>query len=161
MEREIVAVEPANFAPPYRLRDNESGDVATWLSLQASTGIYPPLDAAFYGRQFGSSVPGRQFFVMHGEHAVATGTAWHGEPLRTPDWVRLHWIAVHPLYQRRGLGLMLCRHLLAVLRDLGCRGAYATTGSENLPAIALYRKLGFAPWIRTPEEGEFWALTSA
>jgi RimJ/RimL family protein N-acetyltransferase len=158
MQRENLAVEPARFAPPYRLRGYRSGDEATWLALQQSTGVYPPLDAAFFRSQFGSAPEGRQFFVMRDRQPVATGTAWHGEPWRTPEWGRLHWIAVDPQHQRRGLGLMLCRHLLTVLRELGCVGAYLTTGSGNLPAVALYGKLGFVPWIRSPEEAHFWSL---
>lgn len=157
MQRETLTAEPVSFAPPYSLRGYVPGDVATWLALHEATGVYPPLDVAFYRRQFPSPVDGRQFFVLYGDEPVATGTAWHGEPSRTADWGRLHWIAVHPQHQRRGLGLMLCRHLLAVLRDVGCRGAYLTTGSENQAAIALYEELGFIPWIRTREEEAFWA----
>jgi ribosomal protein S18 acetylase RimI-like enzyme len=44
-----------------------------------------------------------------------------------------------------------------VLRELGCVGVYLTTGSDNLAAIALYDKLGFVPWVRSPEEAEFWS----
>lgn len=148
---------PAVFTRPYWLRGFEPGDSATWLSLQQSTGIYPPLGPELFVREFGASPKNRQFFIMRDRQPVATGTAWHGEPLRPPDWGRLHWVAVHPQHQRRGLGSMLCRHLLAVLRELGCDAAYLTTGSENLAALALYAKLGFEPWIRTPEEAKFWA----
>jgi ribosomal protein S18 acetylase RimI-like enzyme len=56
---------------------------------------------------------------MHGTKSIATGTAWYGAPLRTEEWGRLHWIAVHPNYQRQGIALNLCRHLLTVLRELG------------------------------------------
>ena len=157
MQLEHLAVDPARFVHPYRLRGYEPGDASTWLTLQHSTGIYPPLDPAFYHREFSSSPEGRQFFIMRGQEPIATGTAWHGEPLRTTDWGRLHWVAVDPQHQRRGLGFMLCKHLLVVLRELGCVGAYLTTGSENHAAIALYGKLGFVPWIRTPEEAMFWA----
>jgi ribosomal protein S18 acetylase RimI-like enzyme len=157
MQLDHLMVEPARFVLPYRLRGYEPGDATTWLFLQQSTGIYPPLDPSFFQREFSSSPEGRQFFIMRDQQPVATGTAWHGEPLRTPDWGRLHWVAVHPQHQRRGLGFMLCRHLLAVIREFGCVGAYLTTGSENPAAIALYAKLGFMPRIRTPEEATFWA----
>lgn len=157
MQRETLTTEPAGLTPPYALRACRPNDVATWLALQRATGIYPPLDETFYDRQFSDSLEGRQFFVMCDDQPVATGTAWHGEPLRTAEWGRLHWIAVHPEYQRRGLGLALCRHLLSALAGLGCSAAYLTTGAENLPAIALYRKLGFAPWMRSSEEARFWA----
>lgn len=156
MERRSLPSEFGSFPAPYRLRGYESGDAATWMRLQEATGIYPRLKADLFQREFADGPEERQFFLMLGDDAVATGTAWHGEPLRNSRWGRLHWIAVHPLHQRKGLGFQLCHHLLAVLRDFGCTGAFLTTGSTNSPAISLYRKLGFRPWIRSPEEALFW-----
>ena len=52
-------------------------------------------------------------------------------------------LAVHPDYQRRGLGAALMRWSLAWFRELGLRRAALTTSPDNGPAIALYRKLGF------------------
>lgn len=149
--------EPARFGSAYTLRGFLPGDDATWLELQQSTGIYGQLDPDLFVRQFGLAPHGRQFFVIDGSLAVATGTAWYGVPLRGERWGRLHWVAVRPSHQRRGLGLQLCRHLLAVLREFGHAAAFLTTGSENWPAITLYRRLGFTPWIRTTEEAAFWA----
>jgi ribosomal protein S18 acetylase RimI-like enzyme len=156
MELEELAGRPAQFAAPYGVRGFADGDAEVWRALQQSTGVYPVLDPDLFEREFGSAAGGRQFFVMRGSEAVATGTAWHGGPLRSPQWGRLHWIAVRPDCQRRGLGLNLCRHLLTTLQGFGSRGAYLTTGSENQPAIALYRKLGFQPWIRSRDEAVFW-----
>jgi ribosomal protein S18 acetylase RimI-like enzyme len=156
MQSETPLSAPTSFAPPYQLRGYRAGDDATWLELQQSTGIYPLLAPDLFQREFTAALDGRQFFVMCDAQAIATGTAWHGEPLRAKHWGRLHWIAVHPCYQRQGIASNLCRHLLNVLRDLGCSGVYLTTGSENRPAIALYRRLGFIPWVRTHEEALFW-----
>jgi ribosomal protein S18 acetylase RimI-like enzyme len=54
-------------------------------------------------------------------------------------------IAVHPDYQRRGLGEALMRWALGWFREQGLRRAALTVNTGNAPAIALYRKLGFTP----------------
>ncbi len=53
-------------------------------------------------------------------------------------------IAVHPEYQRRGLGETMLRWALASFREQGYGRAALTLSTDNGPAIALYRKLGFA-----------------
>ena len=52
-------------------------------------------------------------------------------------------VALHPEYQRRGLGEAMLRWALARFREDGLRSAALTVSSDNGPAIALYRKLGF------------------
>lgn len=54
-------------------------------------------------------------------------------------------VAVHPEYQRRGLGEAMLRWSLAWFRAQGYRNAALTVSTDNGPAIALYRKLGLAP----------------
>jgi len=52
-------------------------------------------------------------------------------------------LVVHPDYQRRGLGETMLRWGLAWFRAQGLREAALTVNTDNAPAIALYRKLGF------------------
>lgn len=52
-------------------------------------------------------------------------------------------VALHPEYQRRGLGEAMMRWALARFHADGLRCAALTVTSDNGPAIALYRKLGF------------------
>ena len=52
-------------------------------------------------------------------------------------------VAVHPDYQRRGLGEATMRWALGWFRAEGLRRATLTVSTWNAPAIALYRKLGF------------------
>ncbi|MEX2160042.1 MAG: GNAT family N-acetyltransferase [Dehalococcoidia bacterium] len=54
-------------------------------------------------------------------------------------------LAVHPDYQRRGLGEAAMRWALSWFREQGMRRASLTVNTDNGPAIALYRKLGFVP----------------
>ena len=52
-------------------------------------------------------------------------------------------IAIHPDFQRRGLGEAAMRWALAAFRERGARRAGLVVTTSNAPAIALYRKLGF------------------
>ena len=52
-------------------------------------------------------------------------------------------VAVHPDWQRRGLGEAMLRWALGWFRGEGLRRASLTVSVGNAPAIALYRKLGF------------------
>ena len=58
------------------------------------------------------------------------------------DW----WIAglgVRPLFRRRGIGEALVSEVLAILRGGGASLVRLEVNRASLPAIALYRKLGF------------------
>jgi ribosomal protein S18 acetylase RimI-like enzyme len=54
-------------------------------------------------------------------------------------------IAVHPEYQRSGLGEAMLKWALATFSERGLRRASLTVNTDNAAAIALYRKLGFVP----------------
>jgi ribosomal protein S18 acetylase RimI-like enzyme len=66
------------------------------------------------------------------------------------DW----WIAglgVRPLFRRRGIGKALVNEVLARLREGGASLVRLEVNRASLPAIALYRKLGFK---EAPGSGE-------
>ena len=52
-------------------------------------------------------------------------------------------LVVHAGYQRRGLGEAMLRWALAWFRSQGLTSAALQVNTDNAPAIALYRKLGF------------------
>lgn len=54
-------------------------------------------------------------------------------------------VAVHPEFQRGGLGEAMMRWALAWFRGRDLRRAILEVEVDNGPAIALYRKLGFVP----------------
>lgn len=59
------------------------------------------------------------------------------------DLVGLYDIFTAPHARGRGFAQALCRLLLAEARLQGARHAYLQVESDNLPALAVYRKLGF------------------
>ncbi|SFJ68476.1 Acetyltransferase (GNAT) family protein [Paenibacillus sp. UNC496MF] len=57
--------------------------------------------------------------------------------------IDIHRLVVHPAQFRKGIGESLLRHALALYAGRAERFLVAT-GAANLPALRLYRKLGFA-----------------
>ena len=149
------------LAPPggCRFRPFRSGDRVRWTEIQASTGVYGAVGPDLFDREFGdraSDHAERILFVEVAGEAVGVSAAWYPTPDVGAAIGRVHWVAVLPEHQRRGLGRALVVATLRRLQELGYSSAYLTTGSENLPAIRLYQGLGFEPTPRTEEERSAW-----
>jgi len=71
-------------------------------------------------------------------------------------WGRVHWMAMLPEVQGRGLGKALLTAICQRLRELGHERAYLHTSAARLPAIRLYLKFGFEPVIRNDGEAAAW-----
>ena len=139
---------PFEFEPPpggVTIRRFRDGDAATWLALQASTGIYDPVDPGLFVGEFGDCAKDHADRILFAEvdgAPVGVSAVWFPEDAPTSAG-RVHWVAVRPDYQRRGIGRALVGATLARAREMGYASAYLTTGERNGPAIALYRGLGF------------------
>jgi [ribosomal protein S18]-alanine N-acetyltransferase len=59
------------------------------------------------------------------------------------DELHIHNLCTHPDFRRRGYGRALVLHALAVARSRNGAKAFLEVASSNLPAIALYRSVGF------------------
>ena len=139
-------------------------DQSCWVELQSSTGVYGRVSSELFKREFGDRNPDHAERIMFAEvagEAVGVSAAWYPGPDVSASTGRVHWIAIKPSHQRRGLGRALVVTTLWRLHELGYASAYLTTGSENLPAINLYRSLGFEPFPRTAEERTAWQAVAA
>lgn len=67
--------------------------------------------------------------------------------------VNVHDITVDPSYQRRGIGTALLRALEEFAREQGCCKITLEVLDGNRPAVAAYRKAGFAPYGLDPAYG--------
>ena len=53
-------------------------------------------------------------------------------------------VMVHPKYQGKGIGKILCEHCLKTAKELGYKAMqFNIVVSTNLPAVALWKKFGF------------------
>ena len=137
------------------------GDERLWVEIQASADRYNVITGELFESQFGRDAAAelgrRQCFLLDpAGRAAGTATAWFGDDYRGRSWGRVHWVAVAPAMQGRGLSKPLLAAVCERLRELGHARAYLTTAPERLPAINLYLKFGFVPELRDDGDPPVW-----
>lgn len=150
------------FAVPagFSLRWHETGDVANWLCIWQAAEAYQAITPDRFEREFGRDPAcwrERQCFLCDSSGAaVGTATAWFDDDYFGQRFGRVHWVAVRPPFQGRGLAKPLLSATCRRLRELGHDRAYLVTETVRLPAIRLYGKFGFRPDIRGEEDLSHW-----
>lgn len=131
----------------FSIRGYQPGDRATWTRIHADTHFYDPLSPDLHVREFGGdedALAERQLFVVDETGAaVATATAWFNDTAHGVPGGRIHWVAVVPAVQRRGIARALLGAVCDRFAALGDQAAYLTTDSGNTRAITLYESIGF------------------
>lgn len=140
----------------FSLQSWTPGREADWCEIEAACGEFPSAEAAMahFSKEFlpyADKLLGRmQFLLAPDGRAAGTATLWQGKHLGG-EKPRIHWVGVHPDFQRRGAARGL---LSAVMEAFGRPGAenfaYLTTQTWSWPAIRLYRQMGFVPEYALP-----------
>jgi GNAT superfamily N-acetyltransferase len=141
--------------PPFRLRRYRPGDIETWVRIETAADRFRAITPALFEQQFGTDptlLEPRQLFLCDetGE-AIGTATAWWDVSDPQQNWGRIHWFAIVPAWQRRGLGRPLLSAVCQRLRELGHPRAYLMTETVRAAAIALYETSGFSRIDRPPD----------
>lgn len=151
----IYAV-PASFS----LKWYQPGDEKLWLDIQARADEYNDITPQLFENQFAGDVAAlaeRQCFLLNAEdQAIGTATAWFDHNYDGQGAGRVHWVAIVPQMQGRGLAKPLMTAVCCRLRDLGHERAYLTTALERIPAISLYLKFGFVPVLKSELDSTVW-----
>lgn len=152
---------PACAVPDgYAIRPYAPGDERAWVEIQAVADLHNQITPALFRSEYGDDATelGRRLFMLEGPTGVAIGTAaaWVGDRDGDRTWGRVHWVAIHPAFQGRGLAKPLLSHVCIALRELGHARAYLTTSSARIPAIALYLHFGFVPAIGGRDDEAAW-----
>ncbi len=144
----------------FRVRAFAPGDEVHWLALQQASDTLSVFTPDTFRLKFGTGAEAHaariRFLETEAGKPVATAAAWFDDLYRRTEYGRVHWVAVHPDYQGRGLSTPLMLAILDLTRELGHSAAYLTTGTARLAAINLYLKLGFTPWLRDAQERGHW-----
>lgn len=78
---------------------------------------------------------------------VGVGTLWMGDTFGE-EWPRVHWVAVHPDHQGKGLAKCILTRMLELYRELGCgKPIYLTTQTKTYRAVRIYSQMGFKPYM--------------
>jgi len=146
--------------PPYAVRWYRPGDEATWMRIQAASDSYGSFPPGKFEQEFGRderALRERQCYLCDAAgNAFGTTTAWFNDDYRGQPHGRVHWVAIVPEMQGRGLARPMMTLVLNRLRELGHRRAYLTTATVRTAALNLYLKFGFVPEIRSETDRLAW-----
>ena len=151
------------LSAPHSIRGWQPGDDQAWIRIHQAAdkltkGNWPQL----FQKQFGdgmADLPDRMFFLCGpGSRPIGTATAWYGgREDGGADWGRVHWVAILPEWQGKGLAKPLLAAVMNRLRQSHVR-AWLSTSTGRLAAVGLYLKFGFVPEIRNEADRPAWRL---
>lgn len=149
-----------SLPPDYFFRWYRPSDEKIWLAIQLLTEKYEKINLELYKEEFGShpeALAERQCFLCSalGE-PLGTATAWFDPAYYQQPCGRVHWVAIIPVWQGRGLAKPLMSLICQRLAELGHQQAYLVTSPQRLPAINLYLKFGFVPDIQSEADRLVW-----
>lgn len=155
---DLDAVPQAELPDGFSLRFYEPGDEGAWVDLHREADLLNTFSVETFRDQFGTdSGPLRQrqiYLVAANGLVVGTASAWF-QP-GDPSLGRVHWVAIRPAYQGRGLAKPLLSLVCRRLRELGHTRAYLTTNTARVPAICLYFSFGFLPDLAGTARRQDW-----
>jgi GNAT superfamily N-acetyltransferase len=145
---------------PYTIRWYQTGDDQAWLRIEKEAEKKPLIKDELFDKEFGDKrelLPDRLFFICDGNSKeIGTTTAWF---YNNPDgklYGLVHWVAIVPSEQGKGLGNFLMMTVCNRLKELGYEKALLNTSTARIPAINLYLKFGFVPEIKNDKDKEIW-----
>lgn len=163
--------KPKPLALPlgYSFRMFRRGEERLWAEIETAAGEFPDLSSALsrFQREFGpypDEMEQRCVFLLHEGRVIGTATAWYrnSESLgkygvdSLPEG-RLHWVAIHPDFQGRGLARPLVSEAVRLLCGF-YDSAYLTSQTTSFKAIKIYLDYGFVPVLTAPGAKEAWRL---
>jgi ribosomal protein S18 acetylase RimI-like enzyme len=138
----------------------QPGDEKHWYNIQSNADKYTTFTPTLFNEEFGtdlSLLAERQCYLFDNENnAVGSVTAWFDNNFQGEIYGRIHWIAILPEYQGRGLANALMTVVCNRLSELGHDKAYLNTSTVRLPAINLYLKYGFVPDVSSDKYKNIW-----
>lgn len=161
---DLAGVPQFDVPAPCAVRAYRPGDAEAWRRIQTASDAYGTFPPGRFEQQFGRDervLAARQLYLCDGTgEAIGTMTAWLGEADAWRGWGRVHWVAVVPACQGRGLSKPLMALTLNRLRELGHERAYLTTATVRPPAINLYLRFGFLPHVQGASDVRAWRLVA-
>lgn len=119
-----------------------------WTDIERDAEPHFPVGEALFYSQFGQDMQALQWrsFIVTNEKGVGVGviSAWYHRTFKDQDYGMVHWVAVRPAYQGRGLGKAMLSFTLNQLSQWHER-AFLGTQTKRLSAIKLYLDFGFVP----------------
>lgn len=146
--------------PGYGVKWYQPGDEQLWVDIHKEAEKYVETSFDVFKREFGddaNALKQRQCYLLDTNgQAIGTTTAWFNEDYYGQPYGRVHWVAIIPGMQGKGLSKSLMSIACQRLSDLGHDRAYLSTSTARIPAINLYLKFRFVPEIRNEDDIRAW-----
>jgi beta-glucuronidase len=143
----------------FELRAMTMDESEIWVDIQRDAEFLFPISDTLFHDQFGDDPAAVSWrcFILRNEKGLGVGTisSWYSRNFRGEEWGRIHWVAIRPGYQGRGLANGMLSHALTQLA-LWHDKAYLDTDTRRVAAIALYLKFGFLPDMSPANAREAW-----
>jgi GNAT superfamily N-acetyltransferase len=161
MARRLLNRMPVIPVPPgFKLRWYEPGFEEHWLAIHLAAEKEIPITPGLFTQRFGSDpkqLALRQCYLFTEQGiAVATVTGWFDPESEGAPHGRVHFLAVAPTWQGKGLAKVLMGSILQRLKELGHTRVYLATSSARTRAIRLYLQFGFTPLAKTAVAQALW-----
>ncbi|MYG08959.1 GNAT family N-acetyltransferase, partial [Candidatus Poribacteria bacterium] len=130
-----------------------------WTRILKAAEPYIDIDDGLFDREFGrylSVLEDRSFYLTTdaGEE-IGTITAWWQPDIDGKTCGQIHWVAIHPDYQGRGLSKPMMSVAMTRLKQSHER-CFLGTSTGRIPAIKLYLDFGFIPDLSRENSQEAW-----
>ena len=146
----------------FNVRNYRPDEGHIWTRIQRAAEPYITIDDGLFDREFSrdfKAMEDRSFFLITDDgEEIGTITAWwqsdwRGE--RGGEWGQIHWVAIHPDYQGRGLSKPMMSVAMNRLKESHER-CFLGTATKRIVAIKVYLDFGFYPDLRAENSQEAW-----
>ena len=144
----------------FDIRKYRSNECHVWTRIQQKSETFFAIDDQLFHREFGNdytAMEDRCFFLTSSKgDEIGTITAWWNESWRDQNWGRIHWVAIVPDYQGKGLSKPMMSVAMKQLKKSHDR-CFLTTSSRRLVAIKIYLEFGFCPDLESKNSVQAWS----
>ncbi len=152
------------FPDGFGIRPMRLDDASLWTDIERDAEIYFPITDDIFYNEFGRDLQATQWrgFIIINDKGVGVGTitAWYNRRFKGKDYGQIHWVAIRPSYQGKGLGKSALSFALNLLAQWHER-CFLQTQTKRLNAIKLYLDFGFVPDMDIPYAEEIWREVKA
>ncbi len=146
---------PKGFA----IRNYRRNEGHIWTRIQKAAEPYIDIDNQLFAREFKRNflaMEDRSFYLTTdtGEE-IGTITAWWQLDFNGKAWGQIHWVAIHPAYQGRGLAKPLMSVAMVRLKQ-SHKCCFLDTSTGRIPAIKVYLDFGFHPDLKREDSQQAW-----
>jgi GNAT superfamily N-acetyltransferase len=157
----LVDIPRYGIPKDYQITWYEPGFERAWVDIHIEADAHNTFTGDTFFREFGDNAQQlheRQCYLVHvaSGKKVGTASAWADEEGIYQGYGRIHWVALTPDVQGKGLAKPLLAAAYNRLRELGHQRAYLLTSTTRIRAINLYRLFGFKPAIHSDEDRQRW-----